>query len=110
MTAMARASAAERRAHASGVLLGALGSLAVHGLLYALLHWAGTMPSVDFELQMPSEVEFGMTEPAAAPPSPPAGAPQAAPAPSAPDPSAPVPEGPKPKPKPKPKPRQPDAG
>jgi hypothetical protein len=108
---MARASRV-RRATELGLLLGVAGSLAAHALLFALLHLAGTLPSVDFELQMPSEVEFGMTEPAAAPPSSPEANAAAAPASSQAEPTAVLAEGPKPKPKPKPKPRPelPDAG
>lgn len=106
MTVMARASAAPRRTLPFGGLLGLLGSVAVHGLLYAVLRWAGTMPGVDFEIALPSEVEFGMTEPAA--PEPPPSSPPRAEPPRAPAEPAPLAEAPKPKPKPKPKP--PDAG
>lgn len=63
-----RASSVPRRARtAFGAVLGAAGSLLVHALLFLSLRWAGTLPSVDFELTLPSEVEFGVTraEPAA---------------------------------------------
>jgi len=86
--------------------VGLIGSLAVHGLLVALVAWAPPLPEVDFELELPSEVEFGVPEapemieppaPVEAPPAPVAPAEPAAPK------EAPVP-------KPKPKPKGPDAG
>jgi hypothetical protein len=84
--------------------VGLAGSVAIHGLFVALIAWAPPLPEVDFELELPSEVEFGVPEaaeliepPAQELPS------QAAPAAT---PSAPA-EPPTPTPKPKPK---PDAG
>jgi|GEM_PF-876927 len=44
-----------------GVALGALGSLIVHGGLVALILTYGSAPSLGFELQLPLEVEFGMS-------------------------------------------------
>src|SRR2546421_208424 len=40
----------------------ALGSLLVHGLAFVALHWAGTLPAMDFSLQLPTQVEFGFAE------------------------------------------------
>jgi hypothetical protein len=57
-------------------MLGMFGSLLVHLLVFAGLRWAGTMPEMDFDLELPSEVEFGISdapeveEPLAAPPAP----------------------------------------
>ncbi len=45
-----------------GIALGALGSLVVHALVFSVLRWAGTMPELDFELELPSEVEFGVSD------------------------------------------------
>lgn len=104
---MARASAAPRRILPFGGLLGLLGSVAVHGLVYAVLRWAGTMPGVDFEIALPSEVEFGMTEPAAPEPPPASPPPQAEPPRGS---AEPAPPADAPKRKPKPKPKLPDAG
>ena len=89
-----------------GIGVALLASALVHAGGYALLRWSSTMPSVDFELTLPSEVEFGLTEAAAveAPPPPPAEPPQATSAPPA------VPAGEKPKPKHKPRPDPSDAG
>lgn len=41
---------------------GLAGSLAVHGGLLALVVAYGAVPDMGFELQLPSEVEFGLTE------------------------------------------------
>jgi hypothetical protein len=67
-----------------GAALGALGSLIVHALAFFVLRWAGTMPELDFDLELPSEVEFGVSQaptaeeplaaPAAAPEPPPSAA------------------------------------
>ncbi|MDH5673901.1 MAG: hypothetical protein OEZ06_17215 [Myxococcales bacterium] len=65
-----------------GALLGLAGSLLLHGLVYALLSWVSTLPEVDFELRLPDEIEFGVTEMAAL-------------APSEPEASEPTPEPPK---------------
>jgi hypothetical protein len=54
-----------RPRRALGLPLGLFGSLLVHGLGYVLLTWAGTMPTVDFEVQLPSHMELGLSEPAA---------------------------------------------
>jgi len=89
-----------------GIALGALGSLLVHALVFSVLRWAGTMPELDFELELPSEVEFGVSdappveEPLAEPASEPA-------APAATPPQAAIPAG---REKPKPRVEQPDAG
>jgi hypothetical protein len=94
-----------RTGSARGIGVGLLASALAHGGVYALLSWSSTMPSVDFELTLPSEVEFGMTEAAAvapAPPPAPAQVPAAAPAEAA--------AGDKPKPKPKPKQEPADGG
>lgn len=48
-----------------GATLGALGSLLMHALVFLVLRWAGTMPALDFQVELPSEVEFGVTEAAA---------------------------------------------
>ncbi len=78
--------------HALGAVLGILGSLLAHALLLALLGWAGSMPTVDFEVLPPSHVQLGLTEPSPLPAEPPqaptASAPHAAaaPAPAAPKP------------------------
>jgi hypothetical protein len=83
------------------------GSLLVHALAYAVLSWAGRMPAVDFELKLPSEVQFGLSEPTPEQPAVPAAAPEP-PAPTSPPASETI--APKPKP-PKPKHRPPaDAG
>jgi len=76
------------------------GSLVVHGLFVALITWAPPLPDVDFELELPSEVEFGVPEAAEMiePPAPELPPPAPAATPSAPS------EAPAPKPKPKPKP------
>lgn len=56
--------------------VGALGSLLVHGAVLALVIGYGTAPSVGFELQLPVDVEFGMSGgmelPGASTPAPPA--------------------------------------
>jgi hypothetical protein len=46
-----------------GTSVGALGSLTAHGLLYLLLTWTYSLPSVDFEVHLPSQVEIGLAEP-----------------------------------------------
>jgi hypothetical protein len=96
-----------RTVSARGIGAGLLTSALAHAGVYALLRWSSTMPAVDFELTLPSEVEFGLTEAAtvAAPPPPP---PAPAQVPSA-GPAA-VAAGEKPKPKPKPKPDPADGG
>jgi len=82
--------------------VGLIGSLAVHGLMVALVAWAPPLPEVDFELELPSEVEFGVPEAAEM---------IEPPAPVEPAPVAPAePAAPKPAPAPKPKPKGPDAG
>jgi hypothetical protein len=94
-----------RTVSARGIGAGLLASAIAHAGLYVLLRWSSTMPAVDFELTLPSEVEFGLTEAAAvaAPPPPaPAQVPSAAP--------AAVAAGEEPKPKPKPKPDPADGG
>jgi hypothetical protein len=89
-----------RPRRALGLNLGLLGSLLLHALAYVLLSWAGTMPTVDFELQLPSHLELGLTEPN--PSAPTAAPPTAAPAASedvgqaSPKPKKPKPRKPKP--------------
>jgi hypothetical protein len=102
MLAMSARERTWRTGSARGVAAGLLASALAHAGVYVLLRWSSTMPAVDFELTLPSEVEFGLTEAAAvapAPPPPPAPAqvPSAAPAEIA--------AGEKPKPKPKAEPR-----
>lgn len=60
----------QRTRLARGLALGALGSICVHALGYAVLHVAGTLPSVDFEVRLPDQVAFGLAEPPAPPPPP----------------------------------------
>src|SRR5689334_13977950 len=93
---------------ATSARIGVIGSLALHAALVALLSWAPALPDVDFDLVLPSEVEFGVPEPEPAAVEAPVVAP-APPEPQAPD-EPPAPEEPKPKPKPKPKPAAADAG
>ncbi len=81
-----------------------LGSFFLHAAFIALLAWAPPLPDVDFELVMPSEVEFGI--PQAAEVEPPPSAPPSAPTPVEP---AVTPDTPAEKPKPKSKPDLPDA-
>jgi hypothetical protein len=83
--------------------VGLIGSITLHGLFVVLVAWAPPLPEVDFELELPSEVEFGVPEAAemVEPPAPEAPPPPVARAePAAPDPA----------PAPKPKPKGPDAG
>ena len=102
--------------------IGLIGSLVAHALVFSLLRWAGTLPAMDFDLQLPSEVEFGVTnatkvEPPPVEPPPQAAVAQPAPAPGdrksqteprpdAPDAGPPVEE----KPEPIAQPSVPDAG
>lgn len=87
--------------------VGLFGSLVIHGLLVVLVAWAPPLPDVDFELELPSEVEFGVPQASEIePPAPTEIAPPEAP--KAAEPAAPA-EPPKPKPKPKPE-AGPDAG
>jgi len=52
---------------------GLLASLVVHGLVLFALTWSTTAPPVDFELTLPTHVEFGVVHAAAVePPAPPA--------------------------------------
>src|SRR4051794_21699416 len=51
------------RRRALGVLLGVLGSALAHALIYAALNWKVTLPPIDFELKIPSHVEFEMPGP-----------------------------------------------
>ena len=37
-------------------------SLALHALIYVLITTFGTVPELDFEFEMPTEIEFGMTD------------------------------------------------
>jgi hypothetical protein len=68
-----------------GLWLGALGSLALHALIVVVIAWAPPLPDVDFELVLPSEVDFGVPEGAATPePLPPAPTPPLPAEPSAP--------------------------
>jgi outer membrane biosynthesis protein TonB len=78
--------------------VGLFGSLALHGLIVALVAWAPPLPDVDFELELPSEVDFGVPEAAelVEPPAPTEPV-LPAPAPAQPTPS----DAPTPKPKPK---------
>ena len=86
--------------------VGLIGSLALHGLMVVLVAWAPPLPEVDFELELPSEVEFGVPE-AAEMVEPPAPTEVATP----PAPATPTePAAPQEAPKPKPKPKGPDAG
>jgi hypothetical protein len=96
------------RKGALGAALGVLGSLLAHGLIYAVLNFEVSLPPIDFELQVPSHVEFGMTEPVSmsTPPAPadtpspaPAAANEAATAQPAEAEAAVAPAPPKPKPK-----------
>ena len=99
----------QRTRLARGLALGALGSICLHALGYAVLHVAGTLPSVDFEVQLPDQVAFGLAEPPTAPP-PPAVEPEpiaTAPAQPAAVSDAPAAEPPKPRRK---KPKPTDAG
>jgi hypothetical protein len=84
--------------------VGLLGSLGLHGLMVVLIAWAPPLPEVDFELELPSEVEFGVPQAAeqVEPPAPTEVAPPIAPATPA-EPAA-------PQETPKPKAKGPDAG
>jgi len=93
-----------RTASARGISAALLASALAHAGVYVLLRWSSTMPAVDFELTVPNEVEFGLTEAAAV--APPAPAPAQVPS----TPPAAVAAGEKPKPKPKPKPDPADGG
>jgi hypothetical protein len=86
--------------------VGLVGSLALHGLMVALVAWAPPLPAVDFELELPSEVEFGVPEATemVEPPAPTDIAPPVAPTPPS------EPAAPQEAPKPKPKEKGPDAG
>jgi outer membrane biosynthesis protein TonB len=50
--------------------VGIAASLLLHGAVVALLLWVPPLPALDFELELPVEVEFGVAQPAA--PEPPA--------------------------------------
>lgn len=90
--------------------VGLLASLALHGLVLLALTWSTSAPPVDFELTLPTHVEFGVVHAAAVEPPAPAAAPEpAAPEPATPETPAEGPKPPKKKPKEKPKP-DPDAG
>jgi hypothetical protein len=108
----ASADSSPARYPARAALAGLCGSLLAHALLYVVLHWAGTLPAMDFALQLPNEVEFGLADPsavhaAALPPETAAPEPAASPAPET---GTTLPAQPKPhKPKPKAK-AAPDAG
>ncbi len=43
-------------------MLGLAGSLLIHGLALLLASAVGTAPQIDFEFELPAEVEFGLTE------------------------------------------------
>jgi len=43
-------------------LFGIGGSLLAHAAIYAVISWVGVMPSLDFEVQLPMEADFGLTE------------------------------------------------
>jgi hypothetical protein len=90
-----------------GLLLGVLGSLLVHALVLVGLRWAGTLPDVDFELTLPSEVEFGVTHSESVEQPPPAQPAQPAQPPAQQQAAAATAstEAAKPKPKPRPKPK-----
>lgn len=45
-----------------GALIGAVGSLALHGAILAVILAYGTLPDLDIEFELPAEVEFGLTE------------------------------------------------
>lgn len=87
--------------------VGLIGSLALHGLMVALVAWAPPLPDVDFQLELPSEVEFGVPE-AAEMIEPPAPTEVAPPPPTPATPAEPA--TPEEAPKPKPTPKGPDAG
>ena len=90
---------------------GLLASLSLHGLVLLSMSWASSAPPVDFELALPSNVEFGVVDAVAVtPPAPPPATEPTAPAPTGADTSADDGEKPPKKPKKKkPKP-EPDAG
>lgn len=81
--------------------VGVGGSLAAHVALYLLLGWAGTAPTVDFEIVLPTSIELGLAEGAALPAEP-AEATPAEPAPAAEPGDTPAPDAPEPA-------REPDA-
>lgn len=45
-----------------GAVGGALASLAIHALLYWVIVTFGTIPDLDFDFTMPTEIELGMTD------------------------------------------------
>jgi hypothetical protein len=45
-----------------GALIGAVGSVALHGAILAVILAYGTMPELGIEFELPAEVEFGLTE------------------------------------------------
>src|SRR4051812_40375765 len=61
----ASADSSPARYSTRAALIGVCGSLLAHVLLYVTLRWAGTLPAMDFELQLPNEVEFGLADPSA---------------------------------------------
>ena len=65
-----------RRSQNRSAWLGAIGaSIALHGLVYLVAHDFMRLPTIELQLQLPSEAEFGVIEApkdAPAPPSPPA--------------------------------------
>jgi hypothetical protein len=63
MSAVTDPRPAPRRA--LGIALWVFVSSLAHGLGYAALHWVGTLPPMDFELTLPSEVQFGIVDPSA---------------------------------------------
>ncbi|MDD9932269.1 MAG: hypothetical protein OXT09_01620 [Myxococcales bacterium] len=50
------------RIRLAGASTGLLGSLVVHALLVGLVHVLGSAPDLGIELQLPDEIEFGLTE------------------------------------------------
>lgn len=104
--------AAARDSASYATLFGLGGSLLAHLAVYLVISWLGALPSLDFEVKLPMEVEFGLTEAVSTTASTPS-----IPTPPATEPTAPATsddeglEPPKPEKKPKPKKKpQPDAG
>ncbi|HEX7476338.1 MAG TPA: hypothetical protein VF331_00890 [Polyangiales bacterium] len=99
----------------SGLLLWVCGSLLLHSLGYLTMRWAGALPDVGFQFELPTQVEFGLAD---ATPLPPAGLPLSAAPPAAASADAQnidvalpeAPAAPKPKKKKRPAATTPDAG
>lgn len=45
-----------------GTALGTLASVAIHALIYWVIVTYGTVPELDFDFEMPTEIELGMTD------------------------------------------------